>query len=618
MERKANDSKEDEANSERSSLRSETEHCRSIEEIAVGETIQDFRLLLELGRGAFARVFLAQQVSMQRIVALKVSDQASVESPLLSHLDHPNIVRVYDERRVGGLSLLYMQYIPGKSLRQVIHASHANQGISWSGLRYMDHVAETLRARGETPLQSENSSISQLTWGETVAWLGARLAHALEHAHSKRVWHRDIKPENILIAADGRPMLADFNLSFGAGIDTTHRSEEFGGSYPYMSPEHIEVLLNDAKPEAVNASSDVYSLAIVLWELLTGSRPFPDPTGVDESAMREGLSSRSRIPRLPGCCECPQGLSEAIMLCLSTNTHDRPTAKQLARSLQYCTFGEVHRLLYPDLDSRIARWQARPITWLIVLGLVPNALVAVLNIWANHRLTIKNFDTTFFQNTETPIVNLIAFPLGVLVSLGIIWPIAGGLKALRGAQPLSEERRRKVAMRCLSVPYWSAGNILLLFAVSGLVFPLWNQWSPQSQVTTKDVFGFFLSQVLHGLVAAGSTFVITAYVTLRAFYPKFINPEESVAEQRELVRFEKRFLAVTNVMAMIPLLAILALVVADQLDKGVFVALATAGFASHLLSSYLTPLIRSGVSSLRFALVPTVALLQRDSAIRHP
>ncbi len=617
MERSAVDSEKNDANRESAGLRAESEPRRTIEDISAGDTIQDFRLFLELGRGAFAKVFLAQQISMQRIVALKISDQASVESPLLSNLDHPNIVRVYDERRVDGLSLLYMQYIPGKSLRQVIYAAHSNQDTSWSGSRYINHVAETLLARGETPLQSE-SSIAQLSWGETVAWLGARLAHALEHAHNKRFWHRDIKPENILIAADGRPMLADFNLSFGDGIDMTHRREEFGGSCAYMSPEHIEVLLNDAASDAVNASSDVYSLAIVLWELLTGCRPFPDSLGLDESAMRELLHSRSRIPLLSDFYECPKGLHEAILQCLSPRKVDRPTAKQLTRSLQYCTFAEVHRLLHPDADSPIAKWQARPIAWLIVLGLVPNTLVAVLNIWANHRLTIKNFDSTFFQNTEAPIVNLIAFPLGVLVSLWIIWPIASGLKTLRVARGISDVERERVAMRCLSAPYLSAGNILFLFAVSGLVFPLWNQWSPLSKVTLQDVFGFFLSQVLHGLVAAGSTFVITAFVTLRAFYPKFISPDESATEQRELDRFEKRFLVITNIMAMIPLLAILALVVADQLDKGVFVALAIAGFASHLLSSYLTPLIRSGVGSLRFALAPTITLLQRDSTHRHP
>ncbi len=583
----------------------------TLEDISVGETIPDFRLLLELGRGAFARVFLAQQLSMQRMVALKITERASIESPLLSNLDHPNIVRVYDERCVDGLSLLYMQYIPGKSLRQVIHAAHLDQDVPWTGSKYVEHVAATLIAIGETPIHAESvRALNGLSWSETVAWLGARIAHALEHAHAKRIWHRDIKPENILIAADGRPMLADFNLSFGGGIVAGHRLEEFGGSYPYMSPEHIDVLLARAAPESVTAPSDLFSMAVVLMELLTGARPFPSvESGPD--ALRLLRDSRSKIPAIHDRKQYPEGLVQAILGCFAPHPQDRPSAKQMARSLLVCTESKVHRLLYPDAKSYAARWQAHPMTWLIALGLIPNALVAGLNIWANHRLTIHNFDQTFFRETELLPVNLVAFAAGLAISVWILWPIAAGFRATRRGPPLPPAKRHAVASRCLFAPFLSAGNILLLFSISGLVFPLWNQCSSQSRVTSTDILGFFLSQVLHGLVAAGSTLVITALVTVRAFYPKFLCPDESEAEQHELDRFQWWLLAATNVMGVIPLFALLSLVMADQFDKSVFLALATAGFASHLLSSFLTPVILACVRSLRFALSPTVTLLQR-------
>ena len=585
---------------------------RTIDEIAVGETIQDFQLILELGRGAFARVFLARQVSMQRVVALKISGQRSVESPLLCQLDHPNIVRVYDERCADGLTLLYMQYIPGNSLRQIIQAAHTTSRTLWTGSHYVEQIATTLRSRGETPTQLEsNNTLAHLTWGETVAWIGARIANALEHAHSKGVWHRDIKPENILVAADGRPMLADFNLSFGAGIDTSHRQEEFGGSYPYMSPEQIDVLLCHAKPESVKASSDVYSLAIVLWELLVGSRPFPDTSRLDPLALQELRRYRSHVPRIEGRYECPKGLRQAIGQSLSIDSEVRPTAKQLYRTLLVCTFSEIQLALYPEDGSQIAKWQAHPIGWLILLGLIPNTLVAGLNIWANSRLTINHFDQKFFRETELIPVNLVSFTVGVLVSFWIVWPIAAGFQSIRRAQPMTAEARHRVIMRCLSSPLLSACNILLLFSLSGIVFPLWNRLGADSQVTTMDAFGFFVSQVLHGLVAAGLTFVITSLVTLRAFYPKFMSLEESTSQQFELDRFEKQFLRVTNLMALTPLLALLVLAIADHIDKFVFVALATAGFASHLLSTYLTPRIRSCIRVLRFALSPTSELLQR-------
>ena len=102
------------------------------------------------------------------------------------------------------------------------------------------------------------------------------MAAALEYAHQRGVLHRDVKPANVLLAADGSPKLVDFNVSFSSKLEGATPAAYFGGSLAYMSPEQIEAYNpdHDRKPDDLDGRSDVYSLGVVLWELLTGSRPF--------------------------------------------------------------------------------------------------------------------------------------------------------------------------------------------------------------------------------------------------------------------------------------------------------------------------------------------------------
>ena len=583
-----------------------------LEHLAAGQVVDDFRLLRDLGRGAFARVFLAQQLSMQRMVALKASSGPSVESPLLSRLDHPNIVRVFDERRCGELTLLYMQYVPAGSLRAVVGASRAAGGEA-SGHWYARYVAGTLAGQGELGAAPHCArELERLTWGETVAWIGTRLAYALAHAHSQGVWHRDVKPENVLIAADGRPMLADFNLSFGVSA-TGGRRQEFGGSLPYMSPEHVAVLLGEARPDHVAGPSDIYAFAVVLWELLAGRRPFPDPAGDGDAELLAMRRDRMVPPEPPAAPHtCPAGLREMLRRCLSADPAERYTAAEAVRALHRSTLPQLDRLYHPPPGSRSARWRAHPIGWLIALGLIPNALCSALNIWANHRLIIGNFDPWLFHYVEEPVINAIAFPAGVIAAVLIIRPVVLGLRAIDRGGALPEAMRREAALRSLETPAMAAGAIFLLWFASGLAFPLWNRLSPESSVNNKDVLGFLLSQSLHGIIAAGSTFVVIGLMSVRTFYPQFAAPAGSTQEQRELDRFETRLAAVTNALAVTPLLAILALAGSEQLDQAVFVALALAGFAGHLLSSAVAPKIYADAARLRYALSPTDELLQQN------
>ncbi|MGV3710262.1 MAG: protein kinase domain-containing protein [Gemmatimonas sp.] len=215
----------------------------------VADLEDEYELLNELGRGGSAVVWRARDKNLGREVAIKVvhtrtagaNDDAIArlarEARTVAKLQHPNIVTVYAVRRLreGGLALV-MQLVPGRTLKQAV----ADQG----------------------PFPAEQA--------ERVI---RDVAQALAYAHSQGVVHRDVKPENIFIdETSGRAMLSDFGIAHSAEFDSRLTMTGAAiGTPAYMSPEQI-----DGAP--ANARSDVYSLGLVSWEMLTGERPWEGET----------------------------------------------------------------------------------------------------------------------------------------------------------------------------------------------------------------------------------------------------------------------------------------------------------------------------------------------------
>src|SRR5207248_1178945 len=112
-----------------------------------------------------------------------------------------------------------------------------------------------------------------LTYVEAVLWIGARLADGLAHAHERGIIHRDLKPANMLLTDDGQPMLLDFNLSTNAAVRANPSAARIGGTLPYMSPEQLEAFQDGKTP--MDGRSDLYSLGLIVFQLLTGTHPFP-------------------------------------------------------------------------------------------------------------------------------------------------------------------------------------------------------------------------------------------------------------------------------------------------------------------------------------------------------
>ena len=229
-----------------------------IEEIRAA--LPQFEILECIGRGGMGVVYKARQPQLDRLVALKIllpgldhdpgfAERFSREARALAKLSHPNIVAVHDFGESGGYFWLTMEYVDGVNLRQAMQAARF------------------------TPAQA--------------LALIPELCAALQYAHDHGVLHRDIKPENILLDPKGRVKVADFGIARMAGDErmdfTLTRTGSVLGSAAYVAPEQIE------RPHEVDHRADLYSLGVVLYEMLTGELPlgrFPAPSEKSASDPR--------------------------------------------------------------------------------------------------------------------------------------------------------------------------------------------------------------------------------------------------------------------------------------------------------------------------------------------
>jgi serine/threonine protein kinase len=204
----------------------------------VGQQFGNYRLVRLLGRGGFAEVYLGQHLRINTQAAIKVlhaylADEDiksfQAEAQTIATLDHPNIVRLYDFDVQNGTPFLVMQYAPNGSLRT-------------------RHPAGTRLPLG------------------TVARYVEQVADALHYAHDQRLVHRDVKPENLLLGRREEVLLSDFGLALVVQSSRSQRTQDVTGTIAYMAPEQIQ-----GQPRR---ASDQYSLGVMVYEWLTGARPF--------------------------------------------------------------------------------------------------------------------------------------------------------------------------------------------------------------------------------------------------------------------------------------------------------------------------------------------------------
>ena len=336
-----------------------------------GETIGGFRLIEELGRGSFARVYLAhERLLADRPVALKVATAGSREPQTLARLQHTHIVPVHSYRvdQITGLHLLCMPFFGRTTLAGVLAEPETATLRSGTELLSVLDRLEPSKSGLPRSLTAARKALASRSFSGAISWWGARLAEALQHAHDRGVLHRDVKPSNVLVTADGLPMLLDFNLALGPRIDDSEtesedESDKLGGTLAYMAPEHIEALA-DGIDTGVDARADIFAMGVVLFEALAGERPFPvvrKARSVAEALLQTAEQRRAGPPLLRRCGRPLSPALEAVVRrCLEPEPDRRyASATELATDLQAVADDGPLRVAREPLVSRLLRWLRR-------------------------------------------------------------------------------------------------------------------------------------------------------------------------------------------------------------------------------------------------------------------
>ena len=239
-----------------------------------------------IGVGGMAVVYKAYDNIDDRIVAIKILKQELLEneefrrrfkneSKAIAVLSHPNIVKVYDVSFGDRLQYIVMEYIEGITLKEYIE----QQGY--------------------------------INWKDAVHFL-TQILRALQHAHDKGIIHRDIKPQNIMLLSNGTIKVTDFGIARFSRGDTKTLTESAIGSVHYISPEQAGEVTDD--------KADIYSVGVVLYEMLTGQLPFQSDSAVSVAIMQ--LQQEAKRPREINP-EIPIGLEQITMRAMQKNTRDR-------------------------------------------------------------------------------------------------------------------------------------------------------------------------------------------------------------------------------------------------------------------------------------------------------
>ncbi len=306
--------------------------------------IGSYELRDQIGSGSFGTVWRAWHPQLQRMDAIKLplhgfddSEQIDVlrhEARAAANLDHPNIVRVIGVEEWARRPYIIFDYIEGVTLKQ------------WMQREEPDH--------------------------RCIVELVAKLADAIQHAHELNIVHRDIKPGNILVDEQGEPHITDFGLAKRLDAQSTIAVQGIiMGTVPYMSPEQVA-----ADHDNVEPSSDVYSLGVILYELLCGSLPFEGskPTLIHDIQFTDPPALRRRDKSVP------VELETVCLKALEKDTTDRyPSAAGLRDDLNCWLAGLPVQTRRVSLVQKSARWIRRhPVLFVIRGAAITVSLVTLL------------------------------------------------------------------------------------------------------------------------------------------------------------------------------------------------------------------------------------------------
>ena len=257
-----------------------------------GQTLGKYKILSPLGSGGFGAVYLARDTWIDKEVAIKVPHRQNLnfsellrEPRLLAALDHPNIVSITTAEKQENVFFIVMEYVPGETLENIIAT-----GGALDVPRTLDYACQ--------------------------------ISEAVDHAHRAGVIHRDLRPPNVLVSESGILKVADFGTS--RFLEMAAHGTTVIGSPPYMAPEQFE-------GKAVFAS-DVYSLGVTMYQMLTGVLPYDTPAPSDLEKLMRGELVRPPRERTPSI---PKSLNDIVMKAMAPDIPSRyHSAAELLVDLQ--------------------------------------------------------------------------------------------------------------------------------------------------------------------------------------------------------------------------------------------------------------------------------------------
>ena len=328
-----------------------------------GQVFGPFRILAELGSGALATVYLAEQLDLsERLVVLKVCSIATSEPQRIAQLQHPNIVQILSLHDVAGYQVICMPYVGATTFADMLSMQGGKAAKVPTSARTSFQLSTTISMRqrevqtlidGIAAEVGKNLQIPQvgnspwlerwekLPFEQVVSELLYQAACGLEHAHQNGLVHSDLKPANILVGDDGKARLVDFNVAQQTIANSN--ANTVGGTLPYMAPEHLQSLMKNAW--SAGPASDIYSLGIVAFQLLSGKLPFETTSGQLNYVIDQAIKQREQIRPTLSTSQASVDLRSIIEKMLEPELAGRyPSASELCEDLKR------------HLDQRPLRW----------------------------------------------------------------------------------------------------------------------------------------------------------------------------------------------------------------------------------------------------------------------